>query len=112
MNRYRHVHPSALRPHPSNIQPPFLRALDPMRRAEAPLAIDEELAEEERTDGLLLGDRPVPLSPEAEHLGETVDERIDEELYGTTDVQHAIQDATSWIPPESPTPEGLGEGTN
>ena len=77
--------------------------VDPLRRAESPLAIDETLVEEERTDGLLLGDRPVPLSPEAEHLADDPEA----ELSGTTDVQNAIERATSWNPPESPTPEGM-----
>ena len=65
--------------------------------------IDEHLAEEERAEGLLLGDRPVPLNPEAEHLAD--DDATD--LAGTTDVQNAIESAMSWNPPESPTQEGL-----
>jgi hypothetical protein len=47
----------------------------------------------------------VPLSPEAEHRGE----QEDDHPFGTSDVQHAIQDGTAWIPPESPTPEGPAE---
>lgn len=81
-----------------------------MHRAESPLDIDDHLIEEERTDGLLLGDRAVPFSSEAEHLEEDLDAR----LGGTTDIGKAIEEGTSWIPPESPTPEGLdgttGEG--
>ena len=77
--------------------------VDPMRRAESPEAIDEHLVDEDRREGLLLGDRPVPLSPETEG----VQDDVDHELYGTTDVGHAIQDGTAWIPPESPTPEGF-----
>ena len=79
--------------------------IDPIRRAASPEAIDEHLVDESRREGLLLGDRAVPLSPEAEHRAE----REDEQLYGTTDVQHAIEDGTAWIPPESPTPEGPAE---
>jgi hypothetical protein len=79
--------------------------VDPTRRAASPEAIDEHLADESRREGLLLGDRAVPLSPEAEHRVE----REDAQLYGTTDVQHAIEDGTPWIPPESPTPEGPAE---
>jgi BON domain-containing protein len=79
--------------------------VDPIRRATSPEAIDEHLVDESQREGLLLGDRAVPLSPEAEHHVENEDEQ----LYGTTDVQHAIQDGTAWIPPESPTPEGLAE---
>jgi hypothetical protein len=77
--------------------------VDPIRRAASPEAVDEHLADEDRRDGLLLGDRAVPLSPEAEHL----EADLDADLYGTTDVLHAIEDGTPWVPPESPTPEGL-----
>ena len=77
-----------------------------MHRAESPMDIDDHFNEEERTEGLLLGDRAVPLSPEAEHLEEDLDGR----LAGTSDVQKAIEEGMTWIPPESPTPEGL-DGT-
>jgi len=76
--------------------------VDPVRRATSPEAADDTLAEEEATEGRLLGDRPVSLSPEDENRRE--DE--DAQLYGTTDVGHAIEEGTSWIPPEAPTPEG------
>ncbi|HEX7019616.1 MAG TPA: BON domain-containing protein [Gemmatimonadaceae bacterium] len=79
--------------------------VDPVRRALSPDAIDDHLADEDKREGLLLGDRPVGLSPEAEHL----EEDLDADLYGATDVQKAIEDGTAWIPPESPTPEGLSE---
>ena len=75
--------------------------IDTTRRAESPEAIDEHLVDEDRREGLLLGDRAVPLSPEAEHLDE------DDDLYGTTDVGHSIGDGNPWIPPTSPTPEGM-----
>jgi hypothetical protein len=77
-----------------------------IHRAESPLDIDDHIVEEERTEGLLLGDRAVPLSPEAEHMEEDLDAR----LSGTSDVGRAIADGLTWIPPESPTQEGL-EGT-
>jgi hypothetical protein len=79
--------------------------VDPSRRALSPEAIDEHLVDEDRREGLLLGDKAVPLDPETETLGDD----IEAELYGTTDVGHAIQEGTSWIPPESPTPEGFTE---
>ena len=44
--------------------------IDPIRRAESPMDIDDHLNEEDREAGLLLGDRAVPLSPEAEHLAD------------------------------------------
>jgi hypothetical protein len=77
--------------------------VDPMRRAESPQAVDEHLVDEDQHEGLLLGDRPMPINPEAE----SVQDDVDHELYGTTDVGHAISDGTAWIPPESPTPEGF-----
>ena len=78
--------------------------VDPARRAESPMAIDDHLADEEQHEGLLLGDRPVQL---ADTVAE-VEEDLDDRLWGTTDVQKTIADGTAWIPPESPTPEGFG----
>src|SRR5262245_43409377 len=78
-----------------------------IHRAESPLDVEDHLGEEERNEGLLLGDRPVPLSPEAERLEEDLDAR----LWGTSDIGKAIAEGTSWIPPELPTQEGL-EGTD
>jgi hypothetical protein len=77
-----------------------------IHRAESPMDIDDHLNADERAEGLLLGDRPVPLDPESE----TVDEDLDARLWGTTDVGKAIADGTAWIPPEAPTQEGI-EGT-
>ena len=77
--------------------------VDPLRRAESPEAIDEHLADEDAHSGLLLGDRALPISPEAEHLVERDTQRA-----GTHDVGDAIENGGGWIPPESPTPEGLG----
>jgi hypothetical protein len=83
--------------------------VDELRRAESPEAADENIADDEERSGVLLGDRPVPLSPEAEHLEEDLDSR----LFGTTDVGSAIQNGTAWNPPTSPTQEGLeGEEEN
>jgi hypothetical protein len=78
-----------------------------LHRAETPTDMEDHLVDEDRSEGLLLGDRPVPLNPEAEHAEEDLDAR----LWGTTDVGKAIAEGTSWIPPESPTQEGL-EGTD
>lgn len=78
--------------------------VDPIRRAESPEAIDEHLVDEAEHEGRLLGDRAIPLSPEAEHLG---DDHANAHMYGTADVQEAIEEAAPWIPPEGPTPEGL-----
>ena len=77
--------------------------VDSLRRAESPEAADDSLADEDEHSGLLLGDRAVPLSPEAEHLEEDLDSR----LFGTSDVGNAIQSGTAWSPPTSPTQEGI-----
>jgi hypothetical protein len=74
-----------------------------MHRAETPMDMEDHLVDEEQAEGLLLGDKEVPLSPEAEHAAEDLDAR----LWGTTDIGKAISEGTSWIPPESSTPEGL-----
>jgi hypothetical protein len=78
--------------------------VDSLRRAESPEAADDSLADEEDHAGLLLGDRPGSLSREAEHLEEDLDGR----LFGTSDVGNAIQNGTAWIPPTTPTQEGIG----
>lgn len=77
-----------------------------IHRAESPMDIDDHLNDDDLREGLLLGDRPVPLDPESE----TIEEDLDSRLWGTTDVGRAIGEGTAWIPPESPTQEGL-EGT-
>jgi hypothetical protein len=83
--------------------------VDSLRRAESPEAVDDHIADEDEHSGLLLGERAVPLSPEAEHLEEDLDSR----LYGTTDVRNAIQNGTAWTPPTAPTQEGIeGEEDN
>lgn len=82
--------------------------IDEVRRAENPEAIDEHLADEERHEGLLLGDRPVSLTDESAHLADSPEM----EQEGTADVSKAIERATPWIPPESPTPEGLTRDAN
>ena len=77
--------------------------VDQLRRAESPMDMEDHLAEEDRTEGLLLGDRPVSFSPESEHLADG----FADDSEGTTDVLHAIENGQPWIPPESPTQEGL-----
>jgi hypothetical protein len=77
--------------------------VDSLRRAESPEATDESEADEEERAGLQLGDRPVPLSSESQHLEEDLDAR----LFGTADVGSAIQNGESWNPPSSPTQEGV-----
>jgi hypothetical protein len=82
--------------------------VDQVRRAESPEAIDEHLADEDLHEGLLLGDRPVSLTDESQHLADSPE--VEQE--GTTDVGKAIESAQPWIPPESPTPEGMNRDAN
>jgi len=77
--------------------------VDENRRAISPEAIDDHLADEEAHGGLLLGDVPRPHSPEAEHLADVGSDDSE----GTHDVQESIEMGEPWIPPESPTPEGV-----
>jgi hypothetical protein len=78
--------------------------VDEIRRAESPEAIDEHLVDENEHAGLLLGDKPSEHSPEAEHI---IADRNQNPM-GTHDVHQAIEAGEPWIPPEGPTPEGLG----
>jgi hypothetical protein len=81
---------------------------DENRRAESPMAIDDHLADEAAHEGLLLGDRAVSLTDESAHLADSPEV----ESEGTTDVSKAIESAEPWIPPESPTPEGMNRDAN
>lgn len=77
--------------------------VDPTRRAVSPEEIDEHLADEEQHEGLLLGDKPSQYNDTAYPVNATDEQRLE----GTTDVQDVIEAAIPWIPPESPTPEGI-----
>ncbi len=77
--------------------------IDPLRRAESPMDIDDHLADEERRSGTLLGDVAVSLTDESEHLADSARE----DLEGTTDYQQVMEEGKTWNPPDSPTPEGL-----
>jgi hypothetical protein len=79
--------------------------VDQLARAESPIAIDDHLADEQERAGALLGDVPVPLSPEAEHLADMAQE----DLTGTTDYEKVMEDGMTWNPPEGPTPEGFDD---
>jgi len=78
--------------------------VDELRRAVSPEAVDEHLAEEDEHAGLLLGETSGSHTAESEHL---IDDEVEDQV-GTHDVSDAIEGAVPWIPPESPTPEGIG----
>jgi len=77
--------------------------VDPIRRAESPIATDESAVDDEERAGSLLGDAPVPLTTESEHLAD-LEERAD--LSGTSDYNRVMEDGMTWNPPSGPTPEG------
>jgi hypothetical protein len=77
--------------------------VDEIRRDEEPEAVDDHLAESRERHGEPIG-RPVEnVDDEAEHLAEDLDAR----MFGTHDVQSAIERGTTWNPPDEPTPEGF-----
>ncbi len=77
--------------------------VDEIRRDEEPEAVDDHLASSQEGTGEPIGRRPENVDDEAEHLEEDLDAR----MFGTHDVQSAIERGTAWIPPDEPTPEGF-----
>jgi hypothetical protein len=77
--------------------------VDEIRRDEEPEAVDDHLAESRERHGEPLGRRAENVHDEAEHL----DEDLDARMFGTHDVQSAIERGTAWNPPDEPTPEGF-----
>ena len=74
--------------------------VDPLRRSEADEAADDASGDR---DSDILGDAPKPLEPEAEGAFED----LEAEMFGTHDVQDAIAQGESYIPPDRATPEGI-----
>jgi hypothetical protein len=77
--------------------------VDEIRRDEEPEAVDDHLAESAERQGEPIGKRSENVDDEAEHL----DEDLDARLFGTHDLQSAIERGTAWNPPDEPTPEGF-----
>ncbi len=77
--------------------------VDEIRRDEEPEAVDDHLADSRERKGEPIGRRPENIDDEAEHLEEDLDAR----MFGTHDVQSAIERGTAWNPPDEPTPEGF-----
>lgn len=77
--------------------------VDSIRRAESSIDPDEHAAETDAEEGLLLGDIP----PQRDDYDALESGDDDAQLYGTTDVQQSISSGAAYIPPTSPTPEGL-----
>jgi hypothetical protein len=81
--------------------------VDSLRRASEPEAMDEHLASQERTAGLQLGDMPPLQSDEAAEMQDSAAD-AEQRSFGATDIGEVVAGGIPWIPPESPTQEGLG----
>jgi hypothetical protein len=77
--------------------------VDEIRRDEEPEAVDDHVAGSRERTGEPIGRRAENVDDEAEHLEEDLDAR----MFGTRDVQSAIERGTAWNPPDEPTPEGF-----
>lgn len=79
--------------------------VDAIRRVETPLDVEAHLVVEQENAGSIFGEMPPQDSDEvAEARG---DENLDQRMFGTTNMQDAIAHGVPYIPPESPTPEGI-----
>jgi hypothetical protein len=79
--------------------------VDEIRRDEEPEEVDEHIAGTRESHGEPLGKRNDNVDDEAEHLEEDLEAR----MFGTHDMQSAIERGTAWNPPDEPTPEGYDE---
>jgi hypothetical protein len=75
--------------------------VDELMRAQAPDGADDAAAEERDSDPIL-GKRSNVTEDSASHLVED----LESEMYGTRDVQQAVEEGRSWEPPEGPMQEG------
>ncbi len=79
--------------------------VDAVRRVETPMDVEDHLNAERENSGSIFGEMPEQDSPEVDlNRG---DEDLEERMFGTTNYQDAVAHGTTYIPPESPTPEGL-----
>ena len=79
--------------------------VDPVRRADTPMDVEDAIQMEQTSAGTLMGEMPPQDTDEVDQ--NRGDEDLDERMFGTTDVQDAIAHGTPYTPPESPTPEGM-----
>jgi hypothetical protein len=78
--------------------------IDPIRRGEESEEVDEHLGHAADMGEDQLGGRyDINTDETAEHL----EDHLEARLYGTHDLQVAIERGTAWEPPDSPTQEGL-----
>jgi hypothetical protein len=79
--------------------------VDANARDETPLDVEEHLEQERETAGTLIGE--IPPQETDEVFQARGDEDLDQRMFGTTNYQDAVAHGTAYIPPESPTPEGI-----
>lgn len=79
--------------------------VDANARDETPLDVEEHLEQERETAGTLIGEMPQQETDEV--FQARGDEDLDQRMFGTTNYQDAVAHGTAYIPPESPTPEGI-----
>ncbi|MGZ8377825.1 MAG: BON domain-containing protein [Gemmatirosa sp.] len=79
--------------------------VDANARDETSLDVEDHLQAERDTAGTLIGEMPQQQTDEVfEARG---DEDLDQRMFGTTNYQDAVAHGTAYIPPDSPTPEGM-----
>lgn len=79
--------------------------VDAVTRVETPEDIDDHLQAERETAGTIFGE--MPEQEESTVVEARGDENLDERMFGTTNYQDAVAHGTTYIPPESPTQEGM-----
>jgi hypothetical protein len=79
--------------------------VDPIRRDESSEDAEESAADYAEGSGEPLGRPRRPL----DDASADEEDELEARLYGSHDVQSAIEQGTAWVPPESPTQEGFGE---
>ncbi len=77
--------------------------VDELHRGEMPEAADDAVAQDLETDDQL-GESLFDQSDTADHLVED----LDAQTYGTHDVGTAVEEGTSYEPPDRPVPDGYG----
>lgn len=80
--------------------------VDPVRRVKTSEDIDDHLNEERASAGTVFGEMPGHETAEVDLA--RGDEDLGERMFGTTNVQDAIAHGTPYVPPDTPTAEGLG----
>jgi hypothetical protein len=78
--------------------------VDELRRGMAPEAADDAVAADRETEDQL-GEEDPNQSDTAQHL----DEDLSSQMYGTRDVQQAVEEGATYEPPDRPVSDGSGE---